>query len=196
MPCRWPKRLVEGGLPVLEITLAHRKQRPTASAPSWRKSKDAIVGSGPCSTRDQLAAQSKSLVAPLPSRPGRRPLFSKPQPIMRSPLLPGAATASESMLLLEARLSLSEILSRRAVRVVPPISSSLASPLPQITLLPDRRHHTGERAGLSEACQCRHHWRLMDGAESDDCRQATGRVSPRSRGSAPSCGGSSSLAEL
>ena len=120
------------------------RRRSIASAPSWPKSKEPSSAPARFSTPTS-STRSRSSIAPLRFRRARRRQLLDAAADSTVPLLPGAATASEAMLLLGARLSLPEILPRRAGgRRFLSLRACLA--LAADPLLPDRRHHARHRA--------------------------------------------------
>ncbi|MCZ6831708.1 MAG: bifunctional 4-hydroxy-2-oxoglutarate aldolase/2-dehydro-3-deoxy-phosphogluconate aldolase [Gammaproteobacteria bacterium] len=132
--------LVNGGLKVLEVTL-----RTDAGLAAISKIKqavpDAIVGAGTVVSGDDLfkaiEAGSEFLVSP-----GSTASFIDVALRRSVPLLPGVATTSEAMVLLEKGISHMKFFPAQAAGGIPMLKS-IAGPLPQVKFCP-----TG---GISEA---------------------------------------------
>jgi len=127
------RALVKGGLPVLEITLR------TAAALDCIKAivaevEGAIVGSGTVLDDKQLRASEKAGCVFAVS-PGSTPRLLKAAKDHKISLLPGAASASEAMVLLEHGYALQKFFPAEASGGAPYLAS-LASPLPQIRFCP------------------------------------------------------------
>ena len=127
------RALVKGGLPVLEITLR------TAAALDCIKAivaevEGAVVGSGTVLTPQQLRQSEKAgcVFAVSPGSTGK--LLGAAEDYEIS-LLPGAATASEAMALLEWGYALQKFFPAEQAGGAAYLSS-LASPLPQIKFCP------------------------------------------------------------
>jgi 2-dehydro-3-deoxyphosphogluconate aldolase/(4S)-4-hydroxy-2-oxoglutarate aldolase len=127
------RALVAGGLPVLEVTL-----RTAAAADCIRAIKaevhEAIVGSGTVLDEEQMLLSEK-LGCAFAVSPGSTPKLLGAARYSPVPLLAGASTASESMMLLEQ--------GHRFQKYFPAEPSggaaylaSLASPLPQVKFCP------------------------------------------------------------
>ena len=127
------RALVKGGLPVLEITL-----RTKAAADCIRaicaEVPEAVVGSGTVLDRAQLKL-SADLGCVFAVSPGATQALLDAAKDSSTPLLPGAATASEAMLLLEYGYILQKFFPAEPAGGAAYLSS-LASPLPQISFCP------------------------------------------------------------
>jgi 2-dehydro-3-deoxyphosphogluconate aldolase / (4S)-4-hydroxy-2-oxoglutarate aldolase len=127
------RALVKGGLSVLEITLR------TAAALDCIKAivnevEGAIVGSGTVLTEQQLK-QSEKLGCVFAVSPGCTTKLIKAAKDYRISLLPGAATASEAMALLEHGYALQKFFPAEQAGGAAYLAS-LSSPLPQIKFCP------------------------------------------------------------
>lgn len=124
--------LVEGGLPVLEVTL--RTDDALAAIEAMSAIEGAIVGAGTLlSGGDVLAA--KNAGAKFGVSPGATPSLLDACSSNGFPILPGASSASEAMLLLEKGYRYQKFFPAEAAGGAP-FLKSLASPLPQITFCP------------------------------------------------------------
>ncbi len=124
--------LLEGGLPVLEITL-----RTPAALECIRvlsRLKGAVVGAGTVLSPDQLSA-SLDAGAVFAVSPGSTPRLVEAALRARVPYLPGIATASEAMALAELGLSHFKFFPAEAIGGTKHLAS-LASPLPQLRFCP------------------------------------------------------------
>jgi 2-dehydro-3-deoxyphosphogluconate aldolase/(4S)-4-hydroxy-2-oxoglutarate aldolase len=127
------RALVRGGLPVLEITLR------TAAALDCIKAivnevEGAIVGSGTVLTEQQLR-QSEKFGCVFAVSPGCTTKLIKAAKDYKISLLPGAATASEAMVLLEHDYALQKFFPAEQAGGAAYLAS-LSSPLPQIKFCP------------------------------------------------------------
>ena len=127
------RALVKGGLPVLEITLR------TAAALDCIKAivnevEGAIVGSGTVLTEQQLK-QSEKFGCVFAVSPGGTTKLIKAAKDYKISLLPGAATASEAMALLEHGYALQKFFPAEQAGGAAYLAS-LSSPLPQIKFCP------------------------------------------------------------
>jgi 2-dehydro-3-deoxyphosphogluconate aldolase / (4S)-4-hydroxy-2-oxoglutarate aldolase len=124
--------LVEGGLPVLEITLrtpvALEAIRQMCEVPG------AVVGAGTLLTAQDLRA-AKQAGATFGVSPGATDALLEAAEAENFPLLPGAATASEVMRLLERGYDMLKFFPAQAAGGVKMLKS-LAGPLPQVTFCP------------------------------------------------------------
>lgn len=127
------KALIAGGLPVLEITL-----RTSAAADCIRAIKaeveGCIIGSGTVLDSDQLALSDK-LGCAFAVSPGASPKLLAAAKDHAIPLLPGAASASESMTLLEEGYVFQKFFPAEPAGGAAYLAS-LHSPLPQIAFCP------------------------------------------------------------
>jgi len=124
--------LVAGGLPVLEITL-----RTSAALDAIREMsaiKGAFVGAGTVLTESQASA-AKQAGATFAVSPGATDMVLQGCMDQDLPVLPGAATASEAMRLLERGYVFQKFFPAEASGGAPALKS-FASPLPQITFCP------------------------------------------------------------
>ena len=124
--------LVVGGLPVLEVTL-----RTPAALDTIREMADiegGLVGAGTLLTPDDVTA-AKAAGARFGVSPGATEQLLDACEAEGLPLLPGAATASEAMELLERGYTTQKFFPAEAAGGAP-LLKSLASPLPQITFCP------------------------------------------------------------
>ena len=127
------RALVKGGLPVLEITLRTKAARDCIKA-IIAEVEGAIVGTGTVLTHEQLHLSDK-LGCAFAVSPGASPMLMQAAKNFSVPLLPGAATASESMALLEQGYSLQKFFPAEPSGGAPYLAS-LASPLPQVRFCP------------------------------------------------------------
>ncbi|CAN5563844.1 2-dehydro-3-deoxy-phosphogluconate aldolase [soil metagenome] len=127
------RALVGGGLAVLEITL-----RTAAAADCIRaiiaEVEGITVGSGTVLDADQLAL-SERLGCAFAVSPGSTPRLLAAAHDHAVPLLPGAATASESMALLEEGYAVQKFFPAEQSGGVPYLGA-LVSPLPQVKFCP------------------------------------------------------------
>ena len=127
------RALVRGGLPVVEVTL----RTPTALAAIEAIAKeveDVIVGAGTVLNRGQLAAAA-SAGAAFAVSPGTTPALLEVFQDAPVPVLPGAATASEVMRLLEAGFSAQKFFPAEAAGGVAMLKS-LSAPLAEVRFCP------------------------------------------------------------
>ncbi len=124
--------LVAGGLYALEVTL-----RTPQALDAMRQMSDvpgAIVGAGTVLTPDDAAA-AQDAGATFAVSPGSTSRLLDACEARGFPMLPGAATATEAMALLERGYSFLKFFPAEASGGVPALKS-LASPLPQISFCP------------------------------------------------------------
>jgi 2-dehydro-3-deoxyphosphogluconate aldolase/(4S)-4-hydroxy-2-oxoglutarate aldolase len=127
------RALVRGGLPVLEITLRTDKALDCIRA-IMGEIEGAVVGAGTVLNADQLA-QVEKIGCAFAVSPGATPALIEAAAECAMPLLPGAATASEAMLLLEHGYRFQKFFPAESAGGVSHLSS-LAAPLPQIRFCP------------------------------------------------------------
>lgn len=124
--------LVAGGLPALEVTLrtpaALDAIRAMAAVPSG------VVGAGTLLTRDDVFA-AKEAGATFGVSPGATDLLLAACVEAELPLLPGAATASEVMTLLEKGYSVQKFFPAEAAGGAAALKS-IGAPLPQVRFCP------------------------------------------------------------
>ena len=125
--------LVSGGLPVIEVTL----RTPVGLDAIYQISREvpkAVVGAGTVNRPEQLVdaleAGSRFIVSP-----GATPSLVYAASSAAVPYLPGAATASEMLALLEEGISHQKFFPAEASGGVPALKS-FASPLPEVTFCP------------------------------------------------------------
>ena len=124
--------LVAGGLPALEVTL--RTPAALDAIRAMARVKGGVVGAGTLLTpQDVLAA--KDAGAEFGVSPGATDRLLDAAEKAELPILPGAATASEAMRLLERGYSVQKFFPAEASGGVPSLKS-LAGPLPQIRFCP------------------------------------------------------------
>lgn len=124
--------LVAGGLPVLEVTL-----RTPAALDAIRdmvRVAGCIVGAGTLITPDDVEAAQKA-GARFGVSPGATPMLLDAARSGDLPLLPGAATATEAMALLERGYTVQKFFPAEAAGGVAALKA-LAGPLPQIRFCP------------------------------------------------------------
>jgi 2-dehydro-3-deoxyphosphogluconate aldolase / (4S)-4-hydroxy-2-oxoglutarate aldolase len=126
------RALVAGGLPVLEVTL--RTGAAIDAIAEMAKVPGARVGAGTVLSAHD-AARAKAAGAEFAVSPGATPALISAAVAQGLPLLPGAATASEVMVLLETGF--------RTLKFFPAVAAggvgmlqSLRGPLPQATFCP------------------------------------------------------------
>ncbi|TCO72468.1 bifunctional 4-hydroxy-2-oxoglutarate aldolase/2-dehydro-3-deoxy-phosphogluconate aldolase [Rhodovulum euryhalinum] len=124
--------LVAGGLPVLEVTL-----RTPAALEAIREMalvEGAIVGAGTLITPDDVEA-AQGAGARFGVSPGATPMLLDAARAGELPLLPGAATATEAMALLERGYTVQKFFPAEAAGGVAALRA-LAGPLPRIRFCP------------------------------------------------------------
>ncbi len=124
--------LVAGGLPVLEVTL--RTKAALDVIEEMAEVPGGIVGAGTLLTAEDVKA-AKAAGAKFGVSPGATDALLDACEALDFPLLPGAATASEAMRLLERGYSVQKFFPAEAAGGAP-FLKSLASPLPQIRFCP------------------------------------------------------------
>ena len=126
------RALVAGGLPVLEVTLrtpaALDAIREMAQVPGG------VVGAGTLLTPDDVAA-AKQAGARFGVSPGATDRLLDAVEAADMPLLPGAATASEAMALLERGYSVQKFFPAEANGGAPALKS-IGAPIPQVRFCP------------------------------------------------------------
>ncbi|MGH1355697.1 MAG: bifunctional 4-hydroxy-2-oxoglutarate aldolase/2-dehydro-3-deoxy-phosphogluconate aldolase [Thalassovita sp.] len=124
--------LVAGGLPVLEVTL--RTDCALDVIREMAKVEGGIVGAGTVLTRADAKA-AKEAGAQFAVSPGATDALLDACEALDLPLLPGAATASEAMALLERGYSVQKFFPAEASGGAPALKS-IGAPLPQILFCP------------------------------------------------------------
>ncbi|MGI9294402.1 MAG: bifunctional 4-hydroxy-2-oxoglutarate aldolase/2-dehydro-3-deoxy-phosphogluconate aldolase [Pseudomonadales bacterium] len=127
------RALYHGGLPVLEITLRTPVALEAIGAIKAAVP-EAIVGAGTVITTDDISNCS-AVGAQFMVSPGSTPALLDAAIAQAIPLLPGAASASEAMQLLERGISCMKFFPAEAAGGIA-LLKSLAGPLPQITFCP------------------------------------------------------------
>lgn len=124
--------LVAGGLPVLEVTL--RTPAALAAIAEMAKVEGGVVGAGTLLTPADVRA-AKQAGALFGVSPGMSPALLAACEAEGLPLLPGSATATEVMQLLERGYTTMKFFPAEAAGGVKMLKS-LASPLPQVSFCP------------------------------------------------------------
>lgn len=124
--------LVAGGLPALEVTL--RTPVALEAIRAMAEVAGGIVGAGTLLTPEDVRA-AKEAGARFGVSPGSTPRLLDACEAEGLPLLPGAATATEAMALLERGYTTQKFFPAEASGGAPALGS-LASPLPRITFCP------------------------------------------------------------
>jgi len=124
--------LVAGGLPALEVTL--RTDAALEVIAEMAKVEGGVVGAGTLLTPDDVKA-AVDAGAEFGVSPGATDALLRAAEDADLPLLPGAATASEAMRLLERGYDMLKFFPAEASGGAPALKS-LASPLPQIRFCP------------------------------------------------------------
>lgn len=126
------RALVAGGLPVLEVTL--RTPAALEVIAEMAKVEGGVVGAGTLLTPEDVAA-AKAAGARFGVSPGSTDALLTACKAEDMPLLPGAATASEAMQLLEYGYSVQKFFPAEAAGGVAMLKS-LAAPLTQVRFCP------------------------------------------------------------
>ena len=127
------RALVAGGLSVLEVTL--RTPGALACIAAMADAIDgAVIGAGTVLTAAQLA-EARDAGARFAVSPGSTPDLLAAAAMSSLPLLPGAATASEAMRLLEAGYVFQKFFPAEASGGIPALKG-IGAPLPQIRFCP------------------------------------------------------------
>ncbi len=124
--------LVAGGLPALEVTL--RTEAALDVIAEMAKVEGGVVGAGTLLTPDDVT-RAKAAGARFGVSPGATDRLLDACETAELPTLPGAATASEAMALLERGYNMLKFFPAEASGGAPALKS-LASPLPQIRFCP------------------------------------------------------------
>jgi len=124
--------LVAGGLPVLEVTL--RTPAALAVIAEMAKVPGGVVGAGTVLTRADAEA-AKAAGAQFAVSPGATDALLAACADLDLPLLPGAATATEAMALLEKGYTTAKFFPAEAAGGAPALKA-IGAPLPQITFCP------------------------------------------------------------
>jgi len=145
------RALVSGGLPALEVTL--RTARALDCIRALAALEGAIVGAGTVLDGDQAKAAADAGARFLVS-PGATAQLVADAEACRVPLLPGVATASEAMVMLERGYSRLKFFPAESIGGVSHLRS-LASPFPMLRFCPDRRHRARQGPCISRAAERR-----------------------------------------
>ncbi|MCT4556178.1 MAG: bifunctional 4-hydroxy-2-oxoglutarate aldolase/2-dehydro-3-deoxy-phosphogluconate aldolase [Pelagimonas sp.] len=124
--------LVAGGLPVLEVTL--RTPAALDAIHEMAQVPGGVVGAGTLLTPDDVAA-AKQAGARFGVSPGATGKLLDAVEAADLPLLPGAATASEAMALLERGYSVQKFFPAEANGGAPALKS-IGAPIPQVRFCP------------------------------------------------------------
>lgn len=126
------RALVAGGLPVLEVTL--RTPQALDAIAEMAKIEGGIVGAGTLLTPDDVR-RAKDAGAQFGVSPGATDLLLQACEDNELPLLPGAATASEAMALLERGYTVQKFFPAAAAGG-PPALRAIGAPIPQVSFCP------------------------------------------------------------
>lgn len=124
--------LVAGGLPVLEVTL--RTACALEAIAVMSKVDGAVVGAGTVLSAAQMD-DAKAAGARFAVAPGATPALIDAARVSALPLLPGAQTCSEIMVLLEQGYNVQKFFPAEAIGGATALAS-IAGPLPQVTFCP------------------------------------------------------------
>jgi 2-dehydro-3-deoxyphosphogluconate aldolase / (4S)-4-hydroxy-2-oxoglutarate aldolase len=124
--------LIAGGLPALEVTL--RTDAALEVIAEMAKVEGGVVGAGTLLTPDDVK-RAVDAGAKFGVSPGATDVLLQAAEDLDLPMLPGAATASEAMRLLERGYDMLKFFPAEASGGAPALKS-LASPLPQIRFCP------------------------------------------------------------
>ncbi len=149
--------LVKGGLPVLEVTL--RTPAALDAISEMAKVEGGVVGAGtlltPEDVENAVAAGAKFGVSP-----GATDRILDACEAADLPLLPGAATASEAMKLLERGYTVQKFFPAEANGGVPALKA-IGAPIPQVRFCPTggvSMKNVGDYLGLSNVLCCGGSW--------------------------------------
>lgn len=126
------RALVAGGLPVLEVTL--RTPAALDAMAQMAQVEGAIVGAGTVLTAEDVKA-CKTAGASFAVSPGSTPNLLDACEAAALPVLPGAATATEVMTLLERGYDMLKFFPAEASGGVPALKA-IGAPLPQVSFCP------------------------------------------------------------
>lgn len=126
------RALVAGGLPVLEVTL--RTPAALDAMAQMAQIEGAIVGAGTVLTAEDVKA-CKAAGAGFAVSPGSTANLLDACEAAALPMLPGAATASEVMILLERGYDMLKFFPAEASGGVPALKA-IGAPLPQVSFCP------------------------------------------------------------
>jgi len=126
------RALIKGGLPVLEVTL--RTPAALEAIAAMARVPGGVVGAGTVLTPEDVQA-AKAAGARFAVAPGATPRLMDACEKADLPLLPGAATASEAMALLERGYDMLKFFPAEAAGGAKALKA-IGAPLPQITFCP------------------------------------------------------------
>ncbi len=126
------RALIKGGLPVLEVTL--RTDAALEAIAAMAEVRGGIVGAGTVLSPQDVNA-AKAAGARFAVSPGATDTLLDTCEAENLPLLPGAATATEAMRLLERGYSTQKFFPAEAIGGAPALKA-IGAPLPQITFCP------------------------------------------------------------
>ncbi len=152
------RALVEGGLPVIELTLRTPAALDAIEAIATHVP-EILVGAGTVLTAAQ-AKDAQSAGAQFLVSPGTTEELAVAMQDTGLPHLPGASTVSEVLRLLELGYRELKFFPAEAAGGVA-FLKALTSPVPQARVLPDGRHHGVERGGVPRPAQRRLRRRLL-----------------------------------
>ncbi len=157
--------LVRGGLPAIEVTL----RTPAAAAAIERIAAEvpgAVVGAGTVTTGRQVAealgAGARFLVSP-----GATSMLLDALQASGVPFLPGTATASDIVALLEREIFYAKLFPAEVVGGVKALKA-FAGPFPQMRFCPDGRRQRRQRARLPRSAERGLRGRVVDAPERRD----------------------------
>ena len=159
------RALVAGGLPVIEVTLRTRAAIEAIRAIA-AEVPDCIVGVGTVTRAPTLRRRSRRARS-ISSAPARRPSLRLRSRRLPVPVLPGCATVSEAMALSGRGFKVLKFFPAEASGGIAWLKS-VAAPLPDIEILPDRRDRREEHRRLSRLPERARGRRLVGRAEGCD----------------------------
>lgn len=124
--------LVAGGLPVLEVTL--RTECALEAITAMASVEGAVVGAGTVLNAQQMEAAAQA-GARFAVSPGATPALIDAARVNDMPLLPGAQTCSEVMVLLEQGYTVQKFFPAESIGGASALKS-IGGPLPQVTFCP------------------------------------------------------------
>jgi 2-dehydro-3-deoxyphosphogluconate aldolase/(4S)-4-hydroxy-2-oxoglutarate aldolase len=127
------RALVEGGIRVLEVTLRTEAGLPALAA-MIREVPEAVIGAGTVLTPAQYR-QVSDLGAKFCVAPGFTPVLREAARAGGAPFLPGAATPSEVMALLEAGYAYQKFFPAEPAGGIPMLKA-IAAPIPEVSFCP------------------------------------------------------------
>ena len=156
------RALLDGGLPLLEVTL-RTPAALAAIAAIAQQVPQVVVGAGtvqrPVDVVQACTAGARFLVSP-----GMTPELAAAALATELPYLPGVATPSEVMTARDLGISFLKLFPAEAVGGFA-LLQALATGLPGCRILPDRRHRRALRGQVPGIAQCSDGRRVVDGAQ-------------------------------